>query len=192
MKKAIFTFLLFTASITFAYAQEKSDWETTKKQLEVVVNAHDCSRVWNLTWPWARSGVVEARAFLAGGMHPLGLGLIPPGTSDSRAIARHFLILTAYGAVDGDRAVTEMLHEVLRMDLVSDMGGKNLKSCLDAGKTARTCVDAAVKEGFLPDFKTYAKEIETATASGLPVSCKSMHDRPENAAGKTIPISDPD
>ena len=173
MKSTLIMLIAFIATTTLACAQITNNWETAKKQGEAAVDSGDCAQAWNLIWPWARSGQVEARAILAGGV--FAAGLTPPGGSgDAISQFRHAVILAVHGAAEGDPAATELLHSLIRTELVSDMGGRKMKLCLEAGLAPHICVAEAVKLGFVPDFDAYAKEIDAvATLPGAAAAfCK--------------------
>lgn len=173
------------AATTIACAEVPGEWEAAKKQAAAAVDSGDCASAWSLVWPWARSGNIEARAILATSM--VAAGLTPPGSrGDAISLFRHSLVLAVHGAADGDRAATELLHALIRTELVSDMGGAQLKRCLDAGTFSRTCVANAVNDGFVPDFADYSIEIDaTASATGAAeASCRIV----DTAGSKALPI----
>lgn len=161
MNRGAMALVALVAGATVACAQVPDDWDRSKTQAAAAVESGDCARAWNLIWPWARRGQVEARAILAGGA--VANGLTPPGGSgDAVSQFRHALILSVHGAAGGDAKTMEMLRAVVRPELVSHMGGRALKRCLDAGNPPHRCVADAVEAGFVPDFESYADEIDAA------------------------------
>lgn len=152
-----------------ACAQGPRDWDTAKARGAAAVESGDCARAWSLIWPWAKRGQIEARAILAGGV--AAAGLTPPGGSgDAISQFRHGLILSVHGAAEGDRTATEILRSLVRSELVSQMGGQGLLQCLDSGTPPRPCVANAVAAGFVPDFESYARQIDDGSRS-RPARC---------------------
>ena len=139
-----------------------------KQQASLAIDAGECSKAWELVWPWAKRGNVEARAILATGMLAAGLSL-PGGRNDAITRYRDSLILAVHGAAGGDAAAKEMSLGLVQNSLVSDMGGAQFTACLKADAAPQTCVDSAIKNGFIPDFANYAREIDAvASAPGSP------------------------
>lgn len=186
MKLCTITLFALLAAATMACAGANDDWAGAKKQASSAIDARDCSKAWNLVWPWAKRGNMEARAILATGM--LAAGLTPPGgRADAISRYRDSVILAVYGAAGGDTAATELCLALIQNNLVSDMGGKRLAHCLKAGTAPQTCVDNAVNNGFVPDFESYSREIDAvASAPGAPkASCQI----PGKAESPDLPAS---
>lgn len=174
MKSTLFWLVVLVAPSAFADSQIIGDWESAKTQGTSAVESGDCALAWNLIWPWARKGQVEARAILAGGV--VVAELTPPGSGkDAISRFRHAVILAVHGAAEGDRTATELLDGFLRIDIVLDMGGRPLKRCFEAGILPATCVGEAVKSGFVPDFRDYAREVDAVSksAGAAQASCGS-------------------
>lgn len=173
MKSTLVTLLVFFITVSFAWAQTPGDWQAAKKQGATAVESGDCARAWDIIWPWARNGKIEARAILAGGV--FAIGLTPPGSGmDAISRFRHALILAVHGAAEGDSVATELLYGYIRTEVVSEMGGRKMKQCLDAGHPPNRCVADAVKQGFVPSFEAYAQEIDvlSAVAGASAALCK--------------------
>lgn len=170
-----YTITLFTLLIivTMACAGANDDWIETKKQASSAIDAKNCSKAWELVWPWAKRGNVEARAILATGMLAAGL-TVPGGRDDAITRYRDSVILAIHGAADGDAAATEMALALVRIDHVAKMGGAQFADCINAGTAPKTCVDNATSSGFVPDFAEYSREIDAVTsARGSPkASCQ--------------------
>ena len=178
MPKILLFFILgcsfFSGCTTFH--PERGTWKNTLKQAEVAAENHECTRFWNLIWPWEQQSA-HARAILAAAMHPFFMGLRPPGTSDVLAWRRHYLILVAYAAADGNQSAIKLLKSFLKDDLLSGAEGKRVIECLDSKESPRSCINIAVKEKILPDFEIYVKEVNAIMVSGFsPVSCEGIHD----------------
>ena len=166
-------FIVVTAVACTQPLGDLGDWEAAKTEAATTIDSGNCAGAWNLVWPWARRGNIEARAILATGV--VAAGLIPPGSyGDAISQFRHSVILAVHGAADGDRATMELLNALIRTDLVSDMGGDRLKRRLDTDKPPRTCIATAIKDGFVPNFEDYSREIDANTsAPGAPAaSCR--------------------
>ncbi|NOX42164.1 MAG: hypothetical protein GXP19_00275 [Gammaproteobacteria bacterium] len=172
MKLRTIVMIAFITATAIACAQT-GDWGAAKAQAATAIDSGDCAGAWNLVWPWARKGNIEARAILATGV--VAAGLIPPGGhGDAISQFRHSVILAVHGAADGDRATTVFLRALIRDNLISDMGGDRLKRCLDADTPPRTCVAGAINDGFVPDFEDYSREIDayTSTPDAPAASCR--------------------
>jgi len=170
-----------------AYAQKESDWEITKNKAASLINSKDCANAWQLIWPWARKGNIEARAILATAIY--AAGLIPPNsTSDAITLFRHSLILSVHGSANGDPAALELLHALLREKLISDMGGSVLEGCLNIGTPPSKCVENAVIDGFVPSFYDYAREIDTLSRADWSLKASCRHG--DGANGETLPLKE--
>ena len=168
MKLYTVTLIALLTTVSTACAQTNSDWIEAKQQASLAIDAGECSKAWELVWPWAKRGNVEARAILATGMLAAGLSL-PGGRNDAITRYRDSLILAVHGAAGGDAAAKEMSLGLVQNSLVSDMGGAQFTACLKADTAPQTCVDSAIKNGFIPDFANYAREIDAvASAPGSP------------------------
>lgn len=177
--------VIYLSAVSCASA---TGWQDIKKQALVAVNSNDCETAWNLIWPWAQRGNLEARAILATSM--VVAKLTPPSNSDD-AISRfrHFIILAVHGAANGDSAAVEVLYSLIKDKQIMDIGGRKLIRCFDAHKEPLFCVEEAVKDGFIPSFEDYVKEIEIMSKfSNLPrASCKisvGEHDLPTQGRRK--------
>ena len=185
MKLYIVTLVALLTTVSTACAGANNDWIEAKKQASLAIDAGECTKAWELVWPWAKRGNVEARAILATGM--LAAGLTPPGgRNDAITRYRDSIILAVHGAADGDAAATEMSLGLVQNALVSDMGGTQIAACFKAGTGPQTCVDSAIKNGFIPDFANYAREIDAvASAPGAP---KATCHIPDKAERSELPI----
>ncbi len=153
--------LAFIALHCTAMAAPAATWQTTRDQAAQAFEKSNCTKVWQLVWPWARGGNVQALAMLATGAY--SANLLPPGIStDPLARLRHTLILSAHAAAGNDTANTQLLEGLLQEPLIADAGGRQLRECL-AGNTAKEkCISHAVNDGFLPALVTYSKELALA------------------------------
>ncbi|MCP4341808.1 MAG: hypothetical protein GY799_23735 [Desulfobulbaceae bacterium] len=128
------------------------------------INSNDCATAWDLIWPWAQKGNLDARAVLATSIFVVQL--TPPGIcGDAISRFRHSVILAVHGATNGDPAATELLHALIKTKQIMAIGGGNLTRCFEMGKPPRLCVEEAVANGFVPSFEDYSKEIEIISAS---------------------------
>lgn len=137
-------------------------WVDAKSHLQAL-DKEDCSGVWDLLWPWAKKGNLEARVLLFNAM--INDGVTPPGrvdydfkkyTHDALAMA-----LYSYGydgtAADDFYRKAEVMWSVYGKwpDLTP------FRLCVVEAKSS-TCVAHAVSAGFIPSFDEYAKEIDQA------------------------------
>jgi hypothetical protein len=185
MKSYTITFIALLISSLVACARANDNWMDVKNQASSAINAGDCSKAWELVWPWAKRGNLEARAILATGM--LAAGLTPPGGRDD-AITRYrdSVILAVHGAAGGNAAATEMCLALIQEEPVSAMGGNQLSNCLKTGSNPQTCVDSAINSGFVPAFADYAREID-AVAS-IPDASKATCLAPSKTDSNDLPV----
>jgi hypothetical protein len=117
----------------------------------------------------------------------LAAGLsLPGGRNDAITRYRDSLILAVHGAAGGDAAATEMSLGLVQNTLALDMGGAHFTACLKAGTAPQSCVDNAIKNGFIPDFANYAREIDAvASAPGSP---KATCHTPGKAEKSELPV----
>lgn len=161
MKRFYFFLLVFIPLHFTAMAEPAANWPASRDQALLAFDKGNCDKVWQLVWPRAREGNVQAMAMLATGAY--SAGLLPPGISqDGLARLRHTLILSAHAAASNDAANNELLRGLLQESLIAEAGGRQLQECL-AGQTAKEqCIGQAVNTGFLPSLANYAKELASA------------------------------
>jgi hypothetical protein len=183
----LYTVTLFALLITVstACARANSDWIEAKQHASLAIDAGECSKAWELMWPRAKRGNVEARAILATGMLAAGLSL-PGGRNDAITRYRDSIILAVHGAAGGDAAATEMSLGLVQNTLVSDMGGAQFAACLKADTAPQSCVDSAIKNGFIPDFANYAREIDAVASA--PGASKATCHIPGKAERSELPV----
>ena len=87
------------------------------------------------------------------------------------------MVFIAYAAANGDPDSIKTLRANLRSNELFGSMGEDFKKCMDSDEPPRHCVEAAVKEKLLPDFETYAKEMDALIAAGAsPAYCRGIHD----------------
>lgn len=142
-------------------AEPVASWPASRDQALLAFNSGNCDKVWQLMWPRARDGNVQAMAMLATGAY--SAGLLPPGISqDALARLRHTLILSAHAAASNDAANRELLKGLLQESLIAEAGGRQLQECLTGQTAKEQCISRAVNTGFLPSLANYAKELASA------------------------------
>ncbi len=180
--KRFYFFLPVLISLHFtAMAEPATSWPTSRDRALQAFDRGNCDKVWQLVWPRAREGNMQAMAMLATGAY--SAGLLPPGISqDALARLRHTLILSAHAAASNDAANNELLNSLLQESLIAAAGGRQLQECLTGQTAKEQCIRRAIDMGFLPSLANYAKEL--ASAEKQP-HAKASCTLPGNAA--TIP-----
>jgi len=179
-------------------AQVSSDWNVAKKNAFQLAASGDCDGGWNIMWLWANRGEIDARRSLLWAAM-LG-GLAPPGFSqDPFAQMTYMFVLLVYaGPYDMEWLEQnapyvdlapwddhDLLPDTLRSfatkhGLFARMGGRELAACLDRNIDPDICIDEAVASGFVPDFATYAAEIDSLVDAGaMPAVCIESRAFPE-------------
>jgi hypothetical protein len=153
-----------------------------------LLGERDCEAAWNAVWPYAKSGETEARLWLAFFTHIWGL--VPPGVgNDSLTRLRNQVILSVHGfpysdnwfekfskgemaLSSGDDLARRGLKGLLGQDFLAKRGGRELVQCLDDGTDPKACISLAVESGFVPDFESFAREVDALASANLaPARC---------------------
>ncbi len=163
-------FILFFTS--FARAETLENWPKAKALAQILYNRETCDKMWDILWPWAKKGNVEARSMLAKNI--LLAGMWPPGsTSDMLSYIRHATIFAIHGLANHEVAGKKLLPfadriqgaELFSVILIYD-------ACIDQKKTSEVCTNEMIQSGFIPDFESYSREIDAAVMAGLkPARC---------------------
>ena len=178
----IFLFLsaLFFASANFVHAEESI-------ALQKLSQTTKCSEEWDVLWPLAKQGDLEARVILTikvfGLMHHPDL--CPPGGCDYASKLRNILIMTVHASdykfpdneeYEGTKlyfkSAFDFVFERYQLGYENGKGEKFLK-CLYQSKGS--CAKIAVDEGLVPSFEEYAKEIDAFTNAGFKSKCVGMY-----------------
>ncbi|MCE7886884.1 MAG: hypothetical protein DYH13_05180 [Alphaproteobacteria bacterium PRO2] len=178
IKTLLFLGVLFSSS---AIAAEQSP------VLEKLGQTTKCSEKWDVLWPLAKEGDLEARAYLTIYMfgimhHP---DLCAPGGCDYASKLRNILIMAVH-AGDYEFPKTEeyeflreyfktafdYVFEIYQLGYENGRGDKFMK-CLHQSKGS--CAKIAVDEGIVPSFERYAVEIDALSGAGFKRKCVGVY-----------------
>jgi hypothetical protein len=146
----------------------------------------DCEAAWNILWPLAKNGDVEARYFL----YSATLTVIPPGVinvnRERSSYFRHVLALSAYAALrprenyasgmpsDGLFARNDVPASIRELNLGEP--GERVSQCYKSDPSLEKCLKLGVSLGVIPKFDDYARETERiASESGATARCLPRH-----------------
>lgn len=176
------TTLFFFALVGVARADDQSEWLEAKADLEALPFERTpegyqkwCQQSWNILWPWAKKGNLEARAELLGDYYAYKRSM--PGHGDWISIKRDLIVLLIHSAgynykdnrrYEGSRMMPfEILKELLDSDYPS---AKEFSVCRSDSLTT-ACADQVIKLGLVPSFEDYAAEIDFQISRGKVSRC---------------------
>ncbi|MBM7067851.1 hypothetical protein [Actibacterium sp. 188UL27-1] len=148
-----------------------ADYAQIRDQALFALENGDCAKVWDMLWPHAKAGEVQARADLA--TLPYLRDFHYPGLAgDQISRTRDTLILAVHGAANGDPTAVETARAYLEVS----NAGRAVSSCLEGAtdpSAAARCVEGAVADGVIPDFPSFALGLDTVATldAALPARC---------------------
>lgn len=181
---------LFATASCFA-ASEDPAWLAEKERFKnVITNENRCYETWNVLWPWAKKGNLEARAMLFVAITPfmhIGAVAVPGNNGDSITTMRDSLIMAVhsegYKGGDSERAFMNALNEFRQsiykgFALNSYSSGREFLECVQ--KKKQGCSTIAVTEGLVPSFEDYAREKDALMQQGMKGLCRLERSRRVN------------
>jgi len=145
---------LLAISASVALAADDAFTQTRRTLIEIdqawaALRIDDCESAWNILWPLAKSGNVEARYHLYGAV--VGK-IVPPGvTKDPSSSYRHTLALSAYAALrpredydsgtpsDGRFTRIDVPATIRALKVGED--GERVVRCYTSSSTLQSCLD---------------------------------------------------
>ncbi len=177
ISRAVIVAVLLVGLYSPAHALEINNLPKPRPEIQKLMQEHECMKVWNILWPEAKSGDIEARAYLAFLSMPLmhSDALFMPGDSgDNISRLRDALILTIHSkgfifktedtAKDGD------IYNFMYSRFIDKYLGRNYFKCMNE-KNSQECAKVAVKDKLVPAFEDYAKKIDMLVAQGARPTC---------------------
>lgn len=169
-----------------SYAAGDEAWLKDKIKLEKLASEGICDQHWDLLWPWAKQGNMEARRILftisAVQLHMPEV--YPPGRSgDLVSHLRDIIILGLHSLpkqnsgtiTNQDKVFIETLTEFIRyyistFQLNSANKAEKFIECWSKEKTQK-CTKLAVDNGFIPSWESYSAEIDALIDKGMKSTC---------------------
>lgn len=163
------------------------NWEKDKAYLDNFDNIDlhnketkiaNCDLLYNILWQWSKKGNLNARSriFISMAIAPMsGSAFLLPTTSSDRMTYMRQLALLAIYQVGSEEEKDNFIKETADSfitEFLDNRLGKNLVTCIQKNRSYR-CVEEAVKEGAIPSFDRFAKEVDTIYAAGFPPICIS-------------------
>jgi hypothetical protein len=180
------TFFLLSL-MTSAKAVSPS-WEEDMAALEKMIDgdyAENCQGIWDLLWPWAKAGRLEAREFLFYMGVPLihQPTLLAPGMS-KEIFERQDELLVLFAHAAGMANTNEGAANSLYADFMYAFNEGYLKrigynsnawmTCMNK-EPSPACADILVKDKVIPSFEEYATQIDLRIAQGQKPVCIEGH-----------------
>jgi len=183
----LLTTFVFLSLVTSANAVSPS-WEEDMVALEKMIDdgyVENCQGIWDLLWPWAKVGRLEARELL----FYMGLPLIhlptllAPGMSDVFSERQNELnVLLVHAAGPEGKAKEE--RKSLYADFIDSFNEVYLErigynsnawmTCMNK-EPSPACADILVKDKVIPSFEEYAAQIDLRIAQGQKPVCIEGH-----------------
>lgn len=179
-------------------ASEDSTWLTDRARLdkllsENITDEEDCRIRWNILWPWAKKGNLEARAILSMltfTAWPLTPQIFLPGRSgDQLSSMRDAAILSIHSIGvrfddNNQQARYDSQSKTIYNEFLPNVAfGSIFQACLKE-KPGEYCTRLAssyagdpIRWKLIPTFKDYAAEIDALLAQGMKPHCLYLHDR---------------
>lgn len=179
MKKirlALLAFLAFTAAAP-AYATD----EQLSPLIRELQAAGDCAKYWDILWPKAKAGDMEARwnmYFLMVSPPHMDIMFAPSASQDYVTKMRNAYIIAVHAYDYDGENLSDEEKEVIAdykktsLSLFKHAGFSEEKfmACVRKGKSK--CSHLAVEEKLVPSFEDYAKEIDALMAQGIKSTCE--------------------
>jgi hypothetical protein len=160
--------------------RQSEEWLETKNKLQELVKGEKCEEYWDLLWPWAKKGNLEARVDLLTLMAPPphGTTVIAPGNSgDLVSRIRDILVMAVHSDGYKSEAAYTRDYRELAYELYINEGfqeipeGRRFLECVKSG--SGNCAEIAVKGKLVPSFDEYASQLDVLARSGMKSTCIS-------------------
>lgn len=162
---------------TVAFADHEPYWLDQTKNGKRLADAKDCADFWNIFWPAAKAGDLEARAILFYLMIPPPdmSFLYAPGNSGDLISRQRDINVMAVHSIDYSGPFEPHYRELALEQFISagfdfPPGKSKFLECVKKG--GKGCADIAVKARLVPSFEEFARQIDAMTAAGMKSSCR--------------------
>ena len=161
-----------------------STWAVTKgRVLRIRVNDEYCATAWDMVWPWAKAGNLEARHFLHRFLVkniPTRIPILPPGeesTGDSFLENAVTLAIYAHDHSSDDRNEIISLTKTQARAFYKKVGlsegrGKRFFGCVEGG--GQNCMQIAIEDGIVDPYEVYAERIDRFLKNGIKAKCLEL------------------
>lgn len=146
---------------------------SAEKRLNNLSGVELCVETWNVLWPLAKEGDLQARMALVWQVMPLMHMdmVVPPGRSgDYISKMRDARILFAHGL--GAWIKNSEAHKDIKLFsfIFEGIGSEKFNECISEERYDE-CAAIAVEENKIPSFESYAAEMDALAAQGFKPSC---------------------
>lgn len=160
-------------------APQDPQWEADMKRLgELGASQKDCDERWNILWPRAKKGNLEARLVLFMQLMPgpHQTGLFPPGsTKDMLSAIRDGTIVAIHSVgnkyEEMDRLLYGFYYELPRIFFGFSREFEEFAQCAKE-KRSQDCIKIAVDAHLVPTFEVFAEQIDALVAQGKKPTCR--------------------
>ncbi len=171
---AMFVCIALSTSVS---AKEDPEWLDKTRNAPRLLQAKDCADLWNVLWPEAKAGDLEARAILFYFMIPppdLTFLYAPGNSGDLVSRQRDITTMAVHSqAYDGpfEPGYRDLVYErFVSAGFAISLKGDQFLECVKT--SGDNCADIAVKAKLVPSFEDFAKQIDAMTAAGMKSTCK--------------------
>lgn len=165
-------------------AHPSSTWQAEKVRLENLIQAGKCAEYWDVLWPSAKEGNLEARAILLTLLAPPvhGTQVFAPGSAgDLVSRLRDIVIMAVHtsdyrGSEDSTKYYRELAYDLyLKNGFDQTTDGQEFLKCVR--EEANGCAEIAVKGHLVPSFEDYANQVNSFINSGMKSTCEPAYEK---------------
>lgn len=196
-KLYVISFLVFFSFMTLSFplrlavaseSQEKNlNWDADKNKLKLIFqekrSSSKCASMWDILWPQAKGGNLEARAILLYHMYSSGM-ILPGDKGDSISKIRNIAIIGIHSVGVKSEDVPQQnahhdfldgLYKALSKSNFLTLGEPNSASedffeCA-ARRWTNSCAQIMVENHLIPSFDDFSKEIDLFASQGEKARC---------------------
>lgn len=158
-------------------------------------NLANCDLFYNVLWSWSKKGNLSARFMLlatiafSGFEKGMGHFVMPTTSWDEMTRKRYLSLLTLYqigskedteGFGDADKEENRYFFDTFITKINGLEPDSKFGKCMGKERSQK-CVEEAVKDGIIPSFDRFAREIDALYAAGFMPICAAGVDPHENA-----------
>lgn len=172
-------FLIAIPLANISVADEAAEWEEAQNRLALIEGENRCEELWDILWPFAKSGNIEARKSLLFLMAPPPdmSALFSPSNTSNDLLGQYRDIVTMAVHSDAhkndgseDNSYSEAalaFYEIVGFK--ESARGRTFIECVKSGKS--NCATIAVTEQLVPSFDEYAAQQDLFLSNGQNAHC---------------------